>query len=175
MTSLTEKIWKNSLNGWTGLASQFWPMASFPSYKRSSEPVLVSYVSRQDRGSSSSPESVTDPGSGSCSDPWKKLQLFLQYSSVGHSSSGLTFPLRSCNKSQTNTQHHLVKQHKPELTLIYPGYFLYEEKLGQENFWVSHFKTTFILRNVPCSLTSQGSPKFRYHPIISIGPYRLFC
>ena len=103
-------------------------MLSFPSYRPSSEPVLVSYVS------SSSPESVTDPGSGSCSDPWTKLQLFLQYSSVGHSSSGLTFPLRSCNKSQTNTQHHLVKQRTPELTLIYPGYFLYEEKLGQEYF-----------------------------------------
>ena len=109
-------------------------MASFPSYRRSSEPVLVSYVSRQDRGSSSSPDWVTEPGSGSCSDPWKKLQRFLQYSSVGHSSSGLTFLLRSCDKSQTNTQHHLVKHHTPELTLIYPGYFLYEEKLGKEYF-----------------------------------------
>ena len=107
-------------------------------WKGVTESVLVSYVSRQDPGSSlspelvtdpgssSSPESVTDPGSDSSSD---SPQNCLQYSSVGHSSSGLTFPLSSCHKSQTNNQHYLVKQHTPVLQLVYPGYFLYEEKL----------------------------------------------
>ena len=82
-----------------------WPMVSFLSFRQSTEPVLVSYVSRQDSGSSSSPESVTDFSS----DPCNLLQRCLQYSSVGHSSSGFTFPLPSCDKSQTNTQHYLVK------------------------------------------------------------------
>ena len=181
-------------------------MVSFLSTRWSTKSVLVSYVSRQDPGSSSSPESVTDPGSssspesvtnqgsswslesvtdpgsssspevvtdpGSSSSPESvtdpgsdsssdSLQWSSQYSSVGHSSSGLTFPLRSCHKSQTNNQHHLVKQHKPELQLVCLGYFLYEEKFCHEYVWLSHFKTTFILRNVPCKQTSQGSPKFR--------------
>ena len=147
-----------------------WPMVSFLSlsFRWSTEPVLVSYVSRQDPGSSSSLESVTDPGSDSSSD---SLQWSPQYSSVGHSSSGLTFPLSSCHKSQTNNQHYLVKQHTPVLQLVYPGYFLYEEKLCHEYVWLSQFKTTFILRNVPCKQTSQGSPKFRYIPITSmVGP-----
>ena len=167
---------------WTGLAWQFWPMVSFLSFRRSTESVLISDVSRQDPGSSLSPESVTDPGSSmspeSVTDPGSSLspesvtnpgsswslesvtdprsssspeelpdpgsssspesvtdpgsdsssdshhQLPLQYLSVGHSSSGLTFPLSSCHKSQTNNQHYLVKQHTPVLQLVYPGYFL---------------------------------------------------
>ena len=145
-----------------------WPMVSFLSFRWSTEPVLVSYVSRQDPGSSSSLESVTDPGSDSSSD---SLQWSPQYSSVSHCLSGLTFPLLSCDKSQTNNQHHPVKQHTPELQLVYPGYFLYEEKLCHEYVWLSQFKTTFILRNVPCKQTSQGSPKFIYIPITSmVGP-----
>ena len=152
-------------------------MVSFLSFRRSTESVLISYVSRQDPGSSLSPESVTDPGSssspesvtnpgsswslesvtdpgspsspevvtdpGSSSSPESVTdpgsdsssdshQQSLQYSSVGHCSSGLTFPLSSCHKSQTNNQHHLVKQHTPVLQLVYPGYFLYEEKSCHE-------------------------------------------
>ena len=191
-------------------------MVSFLSFRRSTESVPVSYVSRQDPGSSSSPESVTDPGSssspelitnsgsssslesvpdprsssspevvndpGSSSSPElipdpgsdsssDSLQWSPEYSSVDHSSSGLTFPLWSCHKSQTNNQHDPVKQHTPELQLVYPGNFLYEEKLCHEYVWPSQFKTTFILRNVPCKQTSQGSPKFRYIPITSmVGP-----
>ena len=137
-------------------------MVSFLRCRQSTESVLVSYVSRQDPGSSLSPELVTDPGSSSSpesvTDPGSSSSLksvtdpgsssspesvtdpgsdsssdspqnCLQYSSVGHSSSGLTFPLSSCHKSQTNNQHYLVKQHTPVLQLVYPGYFLYEEKL----------------------------------------------
>ena len=180
MTSLTEQIWRNSINGWTDLAWQFWPMVSFLSFRRSTESVLVSYVSRQDPvsssspesvtnsgsssslesvpdprsssspeavndpGSSSSPELITDPGSDSSSD---SLQWSPQYSSVGHFSSGLTLPSSYCHKSQTNNQHHPVKQHTTELQLVYPGYFLYEKKLCHEYVWLSQFKTTFILRN----------------------------
>ena len=134
-------------------------MVSFLSFRRCTESVLVSYVSRQDPGSSSSPESVTDPGSsltpelvvdpgsssslesetdpgsssspesvtdpgsGSSFDPRYSLQNSLQYSSVGHSSSGLTFLSSSCHKSHTNTQNYLVKQHTQELKLVYPRYF----------------------------------------------------
>ena len=145
-----------------------WPMVSFLSFKQSTEPVLVSYVSRQDPGSSSSLESVTDPGSDSSSD---LLQRSPQYSSVGHCSSGSTFPFSSCDKSQTNNQHYLVKEHTPELQFVYPWYILYEEILCHEYVWPSQFKTTFILRNIPCKQTSQGSPKFRYIPITSmVGP-----
>ena len=165
LTSPTEQVWKNYFNGWTGLVSQLWLIVSFLSYMRSTEPVLDSQVSKQYPGSCLSLESITDPGSGSSSDPYKLLQSSLQYSSVGHSSSGLTFPLRSCDKSQTNTQRYLVKQHTRELKLVYPGYFLCEEKLGQEYFWVSQFKTTLYWGTF---LTSQGLPKFRYLPITAM-------
>ena len=153
-------------------------MVSFLSFRWSTESVSVSYVSRQDPGSPSSPvlvtdprspsspvwvtdprsssspesvtnpgsssslESVTDPGSSSSpelvTDPGSDSSSdLLQYSPVGHSSSGLTFPLSSCHKSQTNNQHYLVKQHTPVLQLVYPGYFLYEEKLCHEYVWLS--------------------------------------
>ena len=146
-----------------------WSMVSFLSFRWSTEPVLVSYISRKDPGSSSSLESVTDPGSDSSSD---SLQWSSQYSSVGHSSSGLTFPSSSCHKSQTNNQHYLVKQHTPVLQFVYPWYILYEEILCHEYVWLSQFKTTSVmLRNVPCKQTSQGSPKFRYILITSmVGP-----
>ena len=101
-----------------------WSLESVTDPESSSSPESVT-----DPGSSSSPESVTDPGFDSSSD---LLQRFLQYSSVGHSSSGLTFPFPSCHKSQTNNQHHLVKQHTPVLQLVYPGYFLNKEKLCHE-------------------------------------------
>ena len=143
-------------------------MVSFLSFRWSTESVSVSYVSRQDPGSpsspvlvtdprspsspvlvtdprSSSPESVTNPGSSSSlesvtnpgsssppelvTDPVSDSSSdLLQYSPVGHSSSGLTFPLSSCHKSQTYNQHYIVKQHTPVIQLVC-GYFLHEKKL----------------------------------------------
>ena len=88
--------WKNlkEFFQWTDWSGQpVLTSVSFLSFRQSTEPVLVSNVSRQDPGSCSSPESLNDPGSNSSSDPCKLLQCSLQYSSVGHSSSGLTFPL----------------------------------------------------------------------------------
>ena len=148
-------------------------MVKFLSLRQSTEPVLISYVSWQDPCSCSSPESLTDPGSGSSSDPCKLLQCSLQYSSVGHSSSGLTFPLRSCDKSQTNTEHHLVSLLNNihlNSNLFNPDTFYIKGNYAKNIIERFILKTTFILRNVPCKLTSQGSPNI-YLPVTSmVGP-----
>ena len=62
LTSLTEH-WSEGILSMDGL---LWPMVSFLSFRQSTEPVLVSYVSRQDSGSSLLPESVSDSSSDPC-------------------------------------------------------------------------------------------------------------
>ena len=63
------RYWLLSLNRSEGILSMdglLWPMVSFLSFRQSTEPVLISYVSRQDSGSSLLPESVSDSSSDPC-------------------------------------------------------------------------------------------------------------
>ena len=68
-------------------------------------------------GPCSSFDSLDVPGPCSSSDPYHSFQ----YSSDGHSCSGLGFPSSSCHKSQNNVKHHRLYQHT--LTIRYGPLF----------------------------------------------------